>query len=124
MSGDGSSRKTTSTAKTTPAEATMGTTTFDLMPGQVGLLAEQLAAGGYGNAPGLLAHLNSYYKPMTVASVIPAAQAAAAPATGGAGTTQVASPSNPTAWSGAGVPQWGANYGSYMTGGTYEGRDR
>jgi hypothetical protein len=45
--------------------------TYDMMPGQTGLLSTQLARGGYGSPSGILGALNQFYQPMTMRRVEP-----------------------------------------------------
>lgn len=78
MSGGGSKKKVTGgAAKKASGGPEMQEVTFNLMPGQTGLLADQLAAGGYGTPQGILAELDAYYEPFTVNAIAPRTPAGA-----------------------------------------------
>jgi hypothetical protein len=82
MSGGGSSKKKSSSSKK-PEPAVPGSgpmmTQPAFMPGNDNLLAQQLAAGGYGSVPDLLAMFQQTFTPMQVLNTQPGA--APAPAT-------------------------------------------
>lgn len=67
MSGGGStSIKKTDKKKDEPAAPTPGPTVPAFMPGMDNMLAQQLAAGGYGNPSDLLDYFQKIYSPMTM----------------------------------------------------------
>jgi hypothetical protein len=67
MSGGSSSGgKKTSTKKDEPAAPTPGPTVPAFMPGMDNMIAQQLQAGGYGNASDLLSYFQQLYSPMTL----------------------------------------------------------
>lgn len=67
MSGGSSSGgKKSSTKKDEPAAPTPGPTVPAFMPGMDNMIAQQLQAGGYGNASDLLSYFQQLYSPMTL----------------------------------------------------------
>src|SRR5690348_4139784 len=68
MSGGGGSSggKKPSNKKDEPAAPTPGSTVPAFMPGMDNMIAQQLQAGGYGNANDLLGYFQQLYSPMTL----------------------------------------------------------
>lgn len=62
-------------ADTLPSYMTNTTTVQPFMPGWDNSLARQMAAGGFGSEPSLLAYMNQFYSPMQ----LPGGAAPAAP---------------------------------------------
>ena len=83
MSGGGSSKKKTETKAAEPAIP--GTGPMMTQPAFMGdnqnMLAQQLAAGGYGNMPDIMAMLTQTFTPMQVLDTRPIPPASPTPAT-------------------------------------------
>jgi len=107
MSG-GDSKPKTGTKKNEPTGAIPGTSPLMTQPAFIGdnqnMLAQQLAAGGYGQVPDLMSMLNQTFTPMRVLDTRPgAAPAPSTPSTGG-GTG-----SNPS-WGDLDMDQYGSKW--------------
>jgi hypothetical protein len=109
MSGGGSSSKKKTTPKAAePAPApTPGPTVQPFMPGMDNMLAQQLAAGGYGNVGDLLSYFQQIYSPMTMpgSNTAPATTTTPGAGSGSGGGTV------PAGWS------WEGGRGTFSRGG-------
>jgi hypothetical protein len=107
MSGGGSSKPKTTPKAAEPAPApTPGPTVQPFMPGMDNMLAQQLAAGGYGNVGDLLSYFQNIYSPMTMPG------SNTAPATSGGTTGGTSGGSVPDGWTqGADRTEWIFNRG-------------
>jgi hypothetical protein len=107
--GDSSSSKKKTTPKAAePAPApTPGPTVQPFMPGMDNMLAQQLAAGGYGNVSDLLSYFQNIYSPMTMPGSNTAPATTTTPGAGsGSGSGSV-----PDGWS------WNGSVGTIGSGG-------
>jgi hypothetical protein len=108
MSGGGSSKPKTTPKAAEPAPApTPGPTVQPFMPGMDNMLAQQLAAGGYGNVGDLLSYFQQIYSPMTMPGSNTAPGTTTTPGAGsGSGSGTV-----PAGWS------WEGSRGTFSRGG-------
>ena len=77
MSGGGGSNKKKDTPATSPTQPMK--TVQPAMPGQLDMLAQQLAMGGYGQSPDILSYLNQFYSPMRIPDYSPGAKPTPSP---------------------------------------------
>jgi hypothetical protein len=118
MGGDSDSKKKSSTPTKAAEPAIPGTGPMMTQPAFMGdnqnMLAEQLAAGGYGNMPDLMAMLTQTFTPMQVLDTRPGATPA--PTTPTPTTPTTPASNTPSWWNGEREP---AHYPGGMSGVDY-----